>query len=72
MSFQQRYAPVKDFSDYKKDTKTGAVIFDNKTQYSQFVNKKEKEKTMLARLDRLESTLDVILKQLEKINERND
>lgn len=68
----QRYAPIKEFSEYKKDTKTGAVVFDNKTQYNHFVAKKEKEKTMSARLERLENTIDIILTQLEKINARND
>lgn len=72
MATTQRYAQIKEFSEYKKDTKTGAVVFDNKTQYNQFVAKKEKERTMLARLDRLENTLDVILTQLEKINARSD
>jgi hypothetical protein len=68
-----RYRPVKDFSGYNKDMKTGAVVYTNSEQYEAFVNKKRKEKDMTSRLAQVESTLDQILNKLNNLDHlKND
>ena len=62
-----RYKPVKDFSGYNKDTKTGAIVYTNSDQYEMFVNKKKKERDMTNRLERVEMALDQIISKLDSL-----
>jgi hypothetical protein len=68
-----RYKPVKDFSGFNKDMKTGAVIYTNTDQYEAFVNKKKKEKDMTSRLAQVEASLDRIISKLDSLEHlKND
>jgi len=64
----QRYVPVENYSGYSRDTRSSAIISNDRAGYETFVAKKKENQDMRDRLDRVESTLDQILVKLEKVD----
>lgn len=70
---KQRYAPVENYSGYSRDTRSSAIVSDDRAGYEAFIEKKREKREMKDRLAQVESTLDQILNKLNNLDHlKND
>jgi len=69
----QRYVPVENYSGYSRDTRSSAIISDDRVGYEAFIEKKREKREMRDRLAQVETTLDRIINKLDSLEHlKND
>jgi len=64
---QHRYEKIENNDNYRRDTTSGAIVSVDRSEYDNFVKKRNKEKSFDRRLDNVEKSLDMILQTLESM-----
>jgi len=64
---KQRYEKIENNDNYRRDTTSGAIVSVDRSEYDNFVKKRNKEKSFDRRLDNVEKSLDMILQTLESM-----
>ncbi len=64
-----KVANIENHSDLVRDMSSGAIVNTSTEEYQRFIDKKNKDKSLLNRVETLESNVTDIKKSLKDINE---
>lgn len=67
MASKPKYLQVENHAGYARDTRTNAIVSDDRTSYESFVAKKRERREFKDRLSQVESTLEQILDKIENL-----
>lgn len=65
-----KVANIENHSDLVRDMSSGAIVNTSTEEYQRFIDKKNKDKSLLNRVETLESNVTDIKKSLKDINEK--